>query len=60
MNTQLLDRSNCNKESNSMNNNMTIEQVLVHAKEVLGCDDFMLEFLAEDLRENYELYKALA
>jgi len=43
-----------------MNNNMTIEQVLVHAKEVLGCDDFMLEFLAEDLRENYELYKALA
>jgi hypothetical protein len=44
----------------SMKNTMTIEEFLIYAKDTLGYDEFLLDFLRQDLYENDELYKALA
>jgi hypothetical protein len=38
---------------------MSIEEVLVHARDVLKLDAYLLEFLEQDLYENDELYKSL-
>jgi hypothetical protein len=64
----VLETSQCEFEShlrhfiyyvNIGNKYMSIEEVLVHARDVLKLDAYLLEFLEQDLYENDELYKSL-